>query len=211
MERTARLAPLTGAASVLLLLGSAIAVGYYEYLPAPGEIGRHLTDNSTAVTIGAYLGLLGAILFLWFAGSLRAALRAAERGDGRVSAIAFGGGVAAAALMAVTYSTVLAAAARAGSTGGIADLEAGTLYDFSSTLQGIGTAYAVAVLIGGYAVVAFRTAMTPRWVAWISAVLAVGSLTPLSYAFLGPDLVWAGAVSIALFAAGRRSEEAHPS
>jgi hypothetical protein len=43
--------------------------------------------------------MLSVAFFLWFLGSLRAVLRRAEGGVGRLSAVAYGGGLATAVLM----------------------------------------------------------------------------------------------------------------
>src|SRR5918912_403271 len=56
-------------------------------------------DHRKEIIVGNFLLGLGAVLFLWFLGSLRSYLRAAEGGEGRLSAAAFGGGVAGTALL----------------------------------------------------------------------------------------------------------------
>jgi hypothetical protein len=50
---------------------------------------------------------LGAILLIWFFGSLRSTLRGAEGGSGRVSAIAFGGGLLASAGLLMSAAPIL--------------------------------------------------------------------------------------------------------
>lgn len=64
---------------------------------------------------------------------------------------------------------------------------------------------ALAALIGATAVVTFRARVWPTWLAWVSAILAVGSISPVGYIFIGLDLLWILYVSIWLFA-GQRGE-----
>jgi hypothetical protein len=51
----------------------------------------------------------------------------------------------------------------------------------------------------GTAVVSFRTGVLPRWLAWVSGVVALGLLTPISYIFLGVALIWLVVVSILFY------------
>ena len=106
-----RLGAATGALSVLLFI-----IGF-GILPTPPDV------DAPATEIHAYFAdeqsgsrprwccSTGALFFfIWFLGSLRSALRAAEGGTGRVSSIAFGGGsVSAGALFALI--TLIAGAA----------------------------------------------------------------------------------------------------
>src|SRR5437870_7892948 len=92
--RWVRLAAATGFAFVALLLASAFIA------PAPPK-----TDASTAKVIefaanhrsallgGSYLAGLATVFGLWFVGTLRSYLRREEGSTGRLSGIAFGGGV----------------------------------------------------------------------------------------------------------------------
>src|ERR671933_33872 len=63
------------------------------------EVGSFFADHRKEVLIGTFLLGVAAILFLWFAGTLRSYLRSGEGGEGRLSAAAFGGGVAGIALV----------------------------------------------------------------------------------------------------------------
>jgi hypothetical protein len=207
-SRTEQIAPLSGAAFVVLLIVSWLLINNYEYQPPGGEIKEFLTDNSTRVAVGAYLGVVASILLMWFSGSLREALRVAEGGTGRVSAIAFGGGVAGGAVSIVAYAGLMSAATRAGDDLGISVGGATALWDLTGNLIGVGLPMALAAMIGGAAVVAFRTGVLPTWVAWASAIFAVGSLSPLSYVFIAADVLWILYVSIVLYNRGRAAATA---
>lgn len=203
-SRTHLLAPLTGLMAIGLIAVSAITFGYFEYLPDPGDVTRHFTENPLAVQVAGYLGLLGTFFLFWFGSSLRAGLRVAEGGDGRVANIAFGGMVGAAAILVVAYSLMFSTGVRAGSSGGIDQGSATFAYDAYTTVVGSGAALALGVAIGAYAVVAFRTRMVGRWLAWASAMIALGSVSPLAYLFVGLAAAWLAYVSVSLYLAGRR-------
>ena len=66
-----RFAPLTGVVFVVLLVAGVVVINNYDYLPPAGEIESFYEDNSTTVSIGAFLALLSVFFFLWFLGSVR--------------------------------------------------------------------------------------------------------------------------------------------
>lgn len=198
---TPRLAPLTGIGSIVLLVVATLVIGTYEYLPDPEEIRSHYADNSTRVVFGTVVGILAAFLMVWFSGSVRVALRHAEGGDRRLSAVAFGGGVVAGAGMAAAYAVAQAAAARAGSDSGITPDAAATLYDISSVMYTGGMAMGLSVMIAAFAVVTLRTGLYPRWTAWVGLFIALGGVT-VAWLFLVPQILWVATVSVALYRRG---------
>ena len=126
------------------------------------------------VILGSFLLMLAAALFLWFAGCLRAALRNAEGGEGRLSAIAFGAGVAAAALMLVMPAVNVCGALSADF---LSVRQAQTLYLLGDAFL-YPAAMAAAVMLGATATVALRTGVLVRWLAWPSLALALWLLVP---------------------------------
>jgi hypothetical protein len=106
-----RIGAATGALSVLLFI-----VGF-GILPTPPdedapatEIHAYYVDEQGGIQASMVL-LTGALFFfIWFLGSLRSALRAAEGGTGRVSSIAFAGGLVSAGAL-FTLITLIAGAA----------------------------------------------------------------------------------------------------
>ncbi len=198
-SRTARLAPLSGVAAVAMLAVSTLLINFYSYLPEPADIQEFLTDNWKRVAIGGYVGGVAAFLLFWFAGSVRATLRTVEGDVGRVSAIAFGGGVGAATSVVITYSLLLASAMRAGSDSGISDVAAVTLYDAYGMIFTGAMGVSMAVMIAAFALVSYRTGLTGKWFVWVSWIAAAGTLTPLAYIFLGFDMAWIVYVSIWLY------------
>lgn len=199
-------APLSGAAFVVLYFVGFGLIGEVgrTSTPTPEEILDLLTDGASSRLIGVYLSLVALALLLWFAGSIRATLRAAEGGPGRLSAVAFGGGVAAASALLVGFAAIGQATIRADSSQGLGSDAAVVFYDlYRSTLTASGIGFAV--LVGATSVVAHRTEVFPPWLVWSSAVVAVGCVSPLFFFFVFLAIIWVLVVSIWLFRNNREA------
>ena len=208
-SRLERLAPLTGLISVVLVIIGAIVISNYDYLPPAEKVADFMNGNPTRISTGAYLSSISAFFLIWFAGSVRSALIVREGGTGRLSTVAFGGGVAAAAAMGTSFTAILSAGLRAGAPGGITPIGAVTMFDFWGQVMGQMFALSLAVLIGATAVVSIRTAVFPAWFGWVSALVAFGLLTPFAYFILFFAVVWLVVVSIWLYIRG--ASEVKPS
>ena len=135
-SRWDRLAPLSGVLYVVLAIAGTLLIGNFSFLAPAEEIKAFYEDNSSRIEAGIYVSTPAVFFFFWFVGVVRDRLRAAEGGAGQLSGIAFGGGVAAGALMLAAYSVNGAGAARGGEDLGIgADVAAG-LYDLGAFLFG---------------------------------------------------------------------------
>ena len=193
--RNGRLGALSGAAAVVLAVLGSVLFNFYEYLPAGEEMAEHLADNSTTIQIGGYLGVIAAFLMLWFAGTVKSVMRPRD-GDGRLTAIAVGGTIAAAVGIALTFGLIIVAGARAGSDGGIGAAEALALYDIYGTVfvsvVGVGTA----ALVMAFSVLALRTGLTARWLAWVGVIVALGSISPLGWVFFAFAFAFVIGISI---------------
>lgn len=201
MDRWARFAPLTGVVFVALMLVGTVVINEWTRLPAAGDIQELLQDDWVRVYVGAYTAMVGAFFLAWFAGSVRVRLREAEGAPGRLAAVAFGGGLAAAVCLAIGYGTLIAAAARAGDDAGIATETAVALYDLSGAIVGNVSPVLFAVLIGAVAVVGLRTGAFAGWINWVSLALAVVLLSPWGWAVLVVVLAWVAWLSFALYQA----------
>lgn len=203
-----RLAPLSGVVSVVLVILGAIVISNYDYLPPAEKVAGFLTGDSSRISTGAYIGSISAFFLIWFSGSLRSALMEREGSTNRLSTVAFGGGVAAAAVMGVSFSAILSAAQRAAAAGGISPIGAVTMFDFWG--QAIGQMFAVslAVLIGAAAVVSLRTGLFPAWFSWASGLVAFGLLSPIAYFVLFFAMAWLLVVSVWLYVLGAAQGEA---
>jgi hypothetical protein len=209
-----RYAPLTGVVVVILMVVAFIMAGEPpDFVGDPEEIAEYYADDSGKL-IGAYfIDALGAFFLIWFAGSVRVALRAVEEPMGRLSAVAFGGAVAAAAMFLLFDIANMAAAFRADEDGAIDPVVAASLFDLGNIAFGIGAAIAASVFVAATALVALRSrAVIPAWFAWVSLLLALVLLIgPIAWAALIGFVIWILVMSIVLFMAqGRAPEPAGP-
>jgi hypothetical protein len=204
-SRLERLAPLTGALTAVLILAGAVTGVSLDYLPSADRAVEIYSDNPIRVVIDGYLGLLSAVTLIWFSGSVYSALREREGGTGRLSMVAFGGGVASAMAIGGAYTVKVAAATRAGAAGGLSPIAAVTSYDLYGAILGNLAAFTFAAFIGATAIISLRTAMFPRWSGWASAVLALGLLSPFGYLFVAFAMVWLVGMSISLYRRGAAS------
>lgn len=176
-RRAEQLAPLTGVAVLALgLAGLIVLEGPADRpeLDAPRSVILSYFGDRDTVILGSFLLMLSGVFFLWFVGVLRAVLRPAEGGVGRLSTIAYGGGVATAALILAFPASNVAGALFAKQ---LSPEGAQTLYLFGDVFL-YPAAMASALLLAATALIALRTEALPRWLAWLSLVLALWLLIP---------------------------------
>lgn len=214
MSRWERLAPLTGI--VFLVLGLVANLVIYpgsapDFVDEPSKIVAFYEDDTSAIMTTDVINLISAFFLLWFLGSLRSALRRAEGGDGRVSAIAFAGGTAGVALLLASASADLVAALRADDQDRIDPAVATALWDLSSILFGAASLMAFAVLLVATAVVTLRTRALPVWLGWGSLVIGIGlAIPPISFFVFFAFLLWVLVTSIVLYLAGAKTRPSAP-
>jgi hypothetical protein len=127
--------------------------------------------NKNPILMGSWLFMIGCIAFVWFAGVLRSRLAAAEAGDRTLSTIAFAGAVMAAAF-GIAGQSDIASAINADS---VSAATAGTLHRGGDVMF-VGSELSIVLLLGAVAVLAFRTAVVPRWWGIVGALIAVVAL-----------------------------------
>ncbi len=181
---------------------------------APAFFATHLNGIRAQVMLNG----IGLALFLWFLGTLWSALRAAEGGPARGSAIASGGALVGVALTMV--GLILTGTATLTTT--LAQAETvSTLYGGAALSYGFGGG-AFAVFFLGVAEVSLRTGGLPRWLGWLAVLAAVASVfgfvTPYAqsgifnpatgaigfYAHYAAFVVWVFLASAAMTLAQRR-------
>jgi hypothetical protein len=193
----ARLAPLTGAAFFALILVALIIEGSPPTADdATEEVVRWWTENDTRGLAAAQLGGLAAALLVWFGGSMRATLRRAEGEPGRVAAIAFGGFLLAGVGLASIFGFDFAAAETAG------DVPAEVTHTLSvlSELFFIPFTMGLFVALLATAVVTLRHGVPlPRWLGFVTIVIALAFLTPAGFVAAIPTAIWILYVSVLLF------------
>jgi hypothetical protein len=201
-SRIERLSPLTGVVSVGLIIIGVVVFNNYDFLPPAEKVADFLNGNPTRVSTGGYIASIAAFFLIWFAGSIRSALIEREGGTGRLSTVAFGGGVAASIAIAISFIAIFASGLRASTPGGITPVGAVTMFDFWGQVMGQMFAIFMAVFIGATAAVSLRTALFPAWFGWASALVAFGLLTPFAYIVLAFALMWLLVMSIWLYVRG---------
>jgi hypothetical protein len=212
MSTLERLAPLSGVLVVVLTVASLIIVGEQpDFVDEPDAVAEFYADDPGKLIGGFYVDALGSVILIWFAGSVRSALRVAEGGEGRLSAVSFGGGIAAAVLFLAYDAINLAGAFRADEDGAIDPAVAASLNDVSSLMLGGGAAMASAIFIAAAALVALRRrAVLPAWFAWISIPLAILLISPFGFIGLFGLLPWILIASIVLYMGQRESAPGTP-
>jgi hypothetical protein len=198
--RFERWAPIGGIAFVVLMVVGSILIGD---VPAPDasqqEVTDYLSDGSNHVRnmVGAYLWVVGALAFLWFLTRLRTDLRRAEGGTGALSNLAFGAGVAFAAVWMVS-AAVTAAVAYAVELRDAPVTDPDLVRVLPTTgrlLLLLGAGFAGLLLVLAASVVILRTGVFPRWLAWLGIVAATVLLFDVVYRNILPFWLWVFIVS----------------
>ena len=203
-----RIGAATGAASVLLFI---LSVGILPTPPdvdAPAsEIHAYYAEEQDGIQVSLVFAAAALFFFIWFLGSLRSALRVAEGGTGRVSSIAFAGGVVSAGALFALITLIAGAAFRPDQ----ATAEVTTAINDLAVVSGGAAAAALTALFAASAKVALRHGAFPTSVGWLLALaalaqpFALGAMLTDSGAFAGDGVLGlflpVGAFAIAILAA----------
>lgn len=181
-----RLAAATGILFVVLFVASLFAPG--EGPPSlgdsNGEILAFFGENHRALLISVILGGLALVAFLWFLGSVGAALRNA--GEARLAAVAFGGGIVTSALAGLSLVIQATLTFRLSVD---APQIAKALYEMRFLTETI-IGFPVAVLVGAVSLAAWRSRVLPQWFGLagflVAAIVLVGGGAFSSRAFTPP-------------------------
>ncbi len=176
-DRYARLGAWGGLVSVVLfVVGFGLATSGAPSLDSTGDVwGAFFSDHRTRIQIGVMIIGFGGFFFIWFLGSLRSAIAAAEGGVGRLASIAFGSGLVGVTILLVGVTATATAAFRPGDPDAYVTQ---LISDFGLLVAGPGaaafTAFSAATAIAGY-----RHRALPAPVAGFSALSAITQ--PLAY------------------------------
>ena len=194
-----RRAPLSGLVFLVLAVAGNALQGSTPALHGETEaVAEFYTDKGTAIAVGMMLSLVSVFFLAWFLGSLRRHLAASEAGDGWLTSVASGGGVATLALLAAGFALNSAGALRAREAGISGDVAA-VFYDGSLALTGLAASLTMAVLLAATAAVTLRFGALPRWFGWTSAVLALlGLVTPVSFVLSLAFPLWVAVAAVLL-------------
>ncbi len=180
-DRYARLGALGGIVAVIaLFVGFGLAAGGAPGFDESGQAwSGFISDHATRIQIGVAIVGAGIFFFIWFLGSLRSAMAAAEGGQGRLASIAFGGGLVSAGILMVTLTGIAAAAFRPEE---IDPNITRALNDFGAMTAGP-AAGALTALFAATAIAGYRHRFVPPWVAGFSALAAITQPLALGVVF----------------------------
>jgi hypothetical protein len=195
----ARYAPLAGLLFIALVIVSIIVEGETPATDDPtGQVVLDWAKNDDDYKISAALGALATVPFLWFLGSLRSTLRAAEGGTGRLSAIAFAGGIILAAGAGVDASLQWATAESVGDVPPNVTQTLSVLYSEFFLIFGIG----IGTLFLASGLAMLRTRALPVWLGWVTLLLGILAITPIGFVAFPLGALWVIVTSIILFQQG---------
>lgn len=167
--------------AVVYLLGWGLTVAGLpeDFPPATAEVVAYYQDHASTAMAGSIVTALAVGLFVWFLAHQRRRLQAADGADGMLASLATGGGLIGAAVLLVSASANYVPAIRA-DDGSLDPATATALSDLHGHLSGAMAPLAFGVLVAATAAAGFRHRSVPVWLAWVSAVLAVGMILPLA-------------------------------
>jgi hypothetical protein len=172
-DRLQRWSLLAGPLAVVLwIAGLVVAEGMTDSLADNASDATVLSwyqGNADTVLVGSWLFMLGCLSFVWFCAVLRVRLAAAEGPGGMLAGLAFAGGVGAALFGMLIQAGDVAVAVNKD------EVSAATAAALRRVSDGffVAAELALILLVVATALVAFRTAVLPRWWAVFSLLLAV--------------------------------------
>ena len=137
--------------------------------PTDSQLLTWIQGNQNPIIMGAWLWMIGCLAFLWFVALLRARLAQAEGGQHTYTTLAFTGAAAAAVFGLLMQAGDLGAAIDHDS---ISAATAGTLHNLNDVFF-VCAELALIPFFVGVAVIAFRTAVLPKWWAVVSVLVAI--------------------------------------
>jgi hypothetical protein len=188
---------------VLMLTGAFFVTDVPEADASAREISGYLADsgNHTRNVVGAYIWVLGGLAFLGFVSGLRGVLRRAEGDPGTLSSLVFGAGVVFTAVWSASAATIAAVAyAVEFSDAPVTNPDlVRVLPQLGSLLLLLGGGFAGILLVAATSILAFRTGVLPRWLAWLGIPVAIALVFDVTYMNILPFVAWVLVASIALF------------
>jgi hypothetical protein len=185
-------------------------------LSGPGHLGNDSSEaplvllakykaHHAAIQWGAWFVMLGALAFLWFVGSLRAAFFTAERETGRLSTLVGMGGVATAVGILLAHVPSFAAA----STSDNLTAPSAKALILMDDVFFYGAEFASAVFFLAAALSIFRFRGLPPWLGWLALVFGVlAVIPPVGWAVFAIGLpIWTLIASWLVFAKQRGAPE----
>ena len=201
-----RWATLSGALAVPFWIAAVILISVKAKGSKGPKILLSFHQHSDAILVAGLLWSIGVLLFIWFLGSLRSHYLAAEGEPGRISALAYGGGIAAAVIgMLIPVADEVGALDK----NDIDASGASVLHHFSDAFF-VATEYMLPIFFFSAAIMALRYGALPKWLGWFSVligiVLLIGPIGWAALIFATP--IWILIVSFLLWRAADRPASA---
>lgn len=172
-RRWEQIAAGTGVAFVVVLAIATFIVGQPPGVDDPaGQIRSYFVDNASGVRTQAWLYGVAGVLFIWFAGTLRAFLARAEGEGGRLSLISFAGAIGTLATLGPAIALNLAMIETAAGGGGGSTQVTNALFQLGFWFAVLAV-FSIAVFAGAAGLSAGRTGALPQWWAWGGLAVAV--------------------------------------
>ena len=198
--RWERWAPASGIAYVALFL-IALFVSGDDPGDSDEEILSYYADSGNRVTdiVGFFLIAVAVLFFLWFVSTLRNRLRSVEPEPKSLSALAFGAGVASAALLMAAAAFFVAISVAVEDTDEFRlDPNLARLVGDVGYLLFVGSTMVASVLVTATSVLALRTAVLPKWLGWVGFVAALALLVAVFFFPIFVLWAWVLVVSVLL-------------
>jgi hypothetical protein len=163
------------------------------------EVLAHFEDDETSIFVGAWLFALGTAFFVWFLGSLREVFLAAEGLPGRLTAVAFAGGLGKAVFDLGVVGVPTAGALAADEENfspeaaqGVSNVDAAFF---------VGAEFMALVFLAAAGAVILTRRALPVWLGWLALLVALGLLVfPIGWIFLLVGVpLWVLLASVMLF------------
>ena len=203
---TSKLAPLTGIASLALI----IAGGLYGGKP-PAEQGLKSAEDLAAayaaqgdrLMVGVFLMGLGLVFLVYFASVLKAALDTAAAGTSRLPRVAFAGLLVFVVGAAIDFSLMIAMVE--GATDKVDPLVVQALSTYWEN-DFVPFAVGIVLLTSASAISILKYGGLPKWVGWLAGLILVVSLIPpIAPAAFPATGIWILLASVALLLEARKA------
>jgi hypothetical protein len=213
-SRWDRWGPIAGIAFVVLMLvGISLALSDLPSGDDPiSKFNSFYNDKGdrAKLIIGSYLMVLAGVFFFWFLASLRVKLLGAEGAPGRLTSIAFGGGLSFVTLLMTSAATLMTIEADIsfGDEKFVSPDAARYLPELAYPILLIAGAFAAIAMIDAASILIVRTGVLPTWIGWFGFVAAIALLFGFLFLPLVALLLWVLFVSAAMLRAPRVAEAA---
>jgi len=173
-----QLLPLSGIASVVLMVVAFIVVGETPDLDAPkSELLSYYSDNDSELQIGAALLAIGAFFFLLFSAAVASLVRGVREATAASANVTLAGGI----IFSVGVTVFAGLAFTAGDA--VDDVDIGTIQTLHALEMDMFFTVAVgtAAFLLGAGIGTLKTGALPAWLSWAAIVIGIVAITPLGF------------------------------